>query len=96
MAFRDNLRRWVTKGFNLSILKEKRFTWIDYLRGVAIILVVYHHVRVGIERSNIIVPQILVDANMIFYSFRMPLFFILSGIFISKAFQKNQQPKLHG
>ena len=61
---------------------------MDYLRGIAIILIVYRHVLVGLQKGMIVVPEILVHANMIFYSFRMPLFFILSGIFISRSLAK--------
>ena len=57
--------------------------WVDYLRGLAILLVVYRHVLLGLERADLTIPPALVNANMIFYSFRMPLFFILSGIFIN-------------
>jgi len=42
------------------------------------------------------VPSYLVQANMIFYSFRMPLFFILSGIFISGSLKKYSIGKLAG
>ena len=76
------------KTFNLSILKKNRIAWIDYLRGIAIILVVYRHALTGIERSGISIPSYLMTANMIFYSFRIPLFFIVSGLFISKSLQK--------
>lgn len=61
---------------------------MDYLRGIAIILVVYRHVLIGIRRSHIAIPQPIATANLMFYSFRMPLFFILSGIFISKTLKK--------
>lgn len=54
---------------------------MDYLRGIVIILVVYHHAFLGLAKSGIDVPKSVVDANMAAYSFRMPLFFIFSGIF---------------
>src|SRR6478736_6465043 len=76
---------WVSKAFNFPALKKSRLYWVDYLKGIAIILVVYRHSLLGIERSGAFVPHYLVNANMIFYSFRMPLFFILSGIFVSRT-----------
>ena len=69
---------------------------MDYLRGIAIILIVYRHVLVGLQKGMIVVPEILVHANMIFYSFRMPLFFILSGIFISRSLAKKSFKELLG
>jgi fucose 4-O-acetylase-like acetyltransferase len=70
------------RAFNTSVLEKSRLAWVDYLRGIAILLVVYRHVLLGLQRGNMAIPEYLVNANMIFYSFRMPLFFILSGIFI--------------
>jgi fucose 4-O-acetylase-like acetyltransferase len=86
--------KWLSKAFNTRLLEDKRLPWIDYLRGIAIILIVYRHVLIGIQRGQIEVPEYLVDANMVFYSFRMPLFFILSGIFISKSLQKKSAGEL--
>ncbi len=79
---------FVSKAFNLPYLNQTRFKWIDYIKGIAILLVVYRHVVIGIERSGIEVPSYMVYANMIFYSFRMPLFFILSGLFIHASLRK--------
>jgi fucose 4-O-acetylase-like acetyltransferase len=86
------------KAFHTSILLKSRLAWVDYLKGIAIILVVYRHVLIGIQRyvaakqakgMNIPdVPLYLERANTIFFSFRMPLFFILSGIFISGSLAK--------
>src|SRR5437868_12279972 len=90
------LRNWSEKAFNTPILRKKRLEWVDYLRGIAIVLVVYRHALLGIERSSIEVPQFLKDANMIFYSFRMPLFFILSGLFISRSLAKRPLNQLIG
>jgi len=81
-------RNWLSKAFNLEILQQQRLRWVDYLRGIAIVLIVYRHVLIGIQRGLIEVPDVLVQANMIFYSFRMPLFFILSGLFITRSLQK--------
>ena len=85
---------FIYKAFNLEILKNSRLPWVDYLKGLAIILVVYRHVFYGIQRSGIVIPDLLVTANMLFHSFRMPLFFILSGLFISKSIQKRKISEL--
>lgn len=69
---------------------SRRMVWVDYAKGIAIILVAYRHILIGIERSGIEVATWLRNANDIVYSFRMPLFFILSGIFISRTMEKYQ------
>jgi fucose 4-O-acetylase-like acetyltransferase len=87
-------KSWIAKAFNTSVLEKSRMAWVDYLRGIAIILVVYRHTFIGIERSNIEVPAILENANLMFYSFRMPLFFILSGVFINASIGRKSFGKL--
>lgn len=74
----------------MSTAKSNRLAWIDYARGIAIILVLYRHIFEGISRSGVEAAQYswLEHANIIFYSFRMPLFFILSGVFIGKSLAK--------
>jgi fucose 4-O-acetylase-like acetyltransferase len=94
------------KAFNLSILEKDRLAWVDYLKGIAIVLVVYRHVLIGIQRSVATaqshgaripdVPGYLEKANMIFFSFRMPLFFILSGIFIGGSLAKRTLKQVIG
>jgi uncharacterized membrane protein YcfT len=79
---------WLSRAFNLPVLQKSRMPWVDYLRGIAIVLVVYRHVLIGIERTGLHVPSILVIANEIFFSFRMPLFFILSGLFVSQSLSR--------
>jgi fucose 4-O-acetylase-like acetyltransferase len=78
--------------------KPARLNWIDYARGIAIILVAYRHVYEGAKQSGINVDQykMLEYANIFFYSFRMPLFFIVSGIFISLSVQKSGIKKYIG
>jgi len=94
--FREGLRSIVSTGFNLPLIQKSRLQWVDYLRGIAIILIVYRHVLIGLQKGHIEVPAILERANMIFYSFRMPLFFILSGIFISRSLAKKSLKELIG
>jgi fucose 4-O-acetylase-like acetyltransferase len=68
----------------------KRQTWIDYARGIAIILVLYRHVFEGLKSAGLAVQEYieLEHANVLFFSFRMPLFFIVSGIFFASSLQK--------
>lgn len=71
-------------------MKTSRLGWIDYARGIAIILVCYRHVFEGSKDAGIPVMDnnFLVYANISLYSFRMPLFFIISGLFITSSLQK--------
>jgi fucose 4-O-acetylase-like acetyltransferase len=78
------------KALTANAPRTNRLAWIDYARGIAIILVLYRHIFEGISRSGVEATQYayLEHANIIFYSFRMPLFFILSGVFIAKSLAK--------
>jgi fucose 4-O-acetylase-like acetyltransferase len=49
---------------------------------------------IGIDRNGLQIPHYLRQANEIFFSFRMPLFFILSGLFISSSIGKRAVKKL--
>jgi peptidoglycan/LPS O-acetylase OafA/YrhL len=52
----QGLRDGLVRAFNTPILQKKRLEWVDYLRGIAIVLVVYRHALLGIERSHVVVP----------------------------------------
>ncbi len=71
-----------------KILTSKRLAWIDYAKGFTIILVVYHHCYLTLINSGVKVTGWMINANLFVYSFRMPMFFMLSGLFISKSLQK--------
>ena len=62
------------------ILASNRLGWIDYVRGICIILVCYRHCFDGLKEANLPVSDypVLQVLNVCFYSFRMPLFFIVS------------------
>ncbi len=77
--------------FNVQFIhKEKRWLWIDYDKGISIILVAYGHCY-GILKDHGLKLDNYPFFNYIgifLYGFRMPLFFIVSGMFIAKSLNK--------
>lgn len=65
-----------------------RLLWVDYARGWAILLVVYRHTIVGLERMGIKVPEALFFSQEFFMNVRMPIFFALSGVFLKYSLEK--------
>jgi fucose 4-O-acetylase-like acetyltransferase len=73
------------------ILSRDRYPWIDYARGICIILVCFRHTHEGLANASILLPNehpVLQFLNVFFFSFRMPLFFIISGIFLAASLRK--------
>lgn len=73
-----------------QILARNRAPWVDYIKGICIILVSFRHIFGGVQNTT---PHsdyfsILGYLNIFFFSFRMPLFFILSGIFLSGSIER--------
>lgn len=60
--------------------KKARLREFDALRGFSMILVVFQHVLLGLGDPECITGQI-------FITFRMPLFFFISGFFAYRAFE---------
>lgn len=79
-------------------MSSGRLNWIDNARGIAIILVVYRHVFEGLKNTAVLSVtgnyQILENLQITFFSFRMPLFFIITGVFIQRSIEKG--PILNG
>jgi len=71
-----------------AILGSSRLAWIDYAKGLTIILVVYHHSFLTLINAGVKVAPWLINANLAVYAFRMPMFFILSGLFITRSVAK--------
>src|ERR1051325_2370139 len=66
-----------------------RNLWVDYAKAIGIVLVVYGHVVRGLLNAGILQDAEfhgLVDS--VIYSFHMPLFFFLSGLFFYSSFVK--------
>ena len=81
------------------ILSSNRLAWIDYARGICIILVCFRHCMEGLKQAGLPLQEypVLQVLNICFYSFRMPLFFIISGLFVSSGlFKKGLGPYVNG
>jgi fucose 4-O-acetylase-like acetyltransferase len=66
-----------------------RLPWVDTAKGLGIILVVFGHVLRGLLNNNIMTRTPIaqfVDAWI--YTFHMPLFFFLSGLFLFRSTRK--------
>jgi fucose 4-O-acetylase-like acetyltransferase len=66
-----------------------RANWVDYGKGIGIILVVYGHLLSSAYHMGIKVPeQFFALSDSIIYGFHMPLFFFLSGLFVENSLRK--------
>ncbi len=72
------------------VLEQNRFAWIDYARGICIILVCYRHSFEGMINANFPTHEypLLELMNSSLVTFRMALFFIISGLFVSRTLFK--------
>lgn len=70
-------------------ISKPRITWIDFAKGLTIILMVYGHVMRGVNSAGLIQDVSFFNlSDKFFFSFRMPLFVILSGLFFLKSLNK--------
>ncbi len=70
-------------------MNSKRILWVDCAKGIGIILVVYGHVARGIFESGLpINSNFFKYIDNIIYTFHIPLFFFLAGLFFFKTLKK--------
>jgi len=72
------------------ILKEKRWLWIDYDKGISIILVGYGHALASLDghAPDLSAYPFFTYIGTFLYGFRMPLFFIVSGLLVARSLNK--------
>jgi len=71
------------------ILKEKRWLWIDYDKGISIMLVGFGHCLDSLnEHADLASYPFFNYMGTFLYGFRMPLFFIISGLLVGKSLNK--------
>ena len=64
---------------------ENRIDWVDYAKGIGILLVVYGHLLSSVFHKGIQIPKHFFElSDSIVYSFHMPMFFFLSGLLVEK------------
>lgn len=72
-----------------EVKEQNRSDWVDYAKCIGIILVVYGHVARGVYNAGIAIPENIFHwVDSVIYTFHMPLFFFLSGLFFLSTFQK--------
>ncbi|MDD2922556.1 MAG: acyltransferase [Anaerolineales bacterium] len=66
-----------------------RANWVDYGKGIGIVLVVYAHLLSSAYHGGVQIPERFFNlSDSIVYGFHMPLFFFLSGLFVESSFRK--------
>ena len=71
-----------------------RLEWIDSAKGIGIILVVYGHVYRGLRNAGIFESETFNLIDSVIYTFHMPLFFVLSGLFYFSSTTNNSTKQI--
>lgn len=73
-----------------AILNKQRTVWIDYDKGISIILVSYGHSYAVLSGHGVIFQDypLINYLGVFLYGFRMPLFFIISGLLIANSLER--------
>src|SRR5664279_3072599 len=74
---------------------RSRSLWVDHAKAIGIILVVYGHVARGVFSAGLKIDQNMFElVDSVIYSFHMPLFFFLSGLFFLASMAKRNSISL--
>ena len=76
-------------------MQQQRDQWVDFARGIGILLVVYGHIARGLYNAGLpldVAAYTLADS--VIYCFHMPLFFFLSGLYFYPSLHKNGRASL--
>jgi fucose 4-O-acetylase-like acetyltransferase len=74
-----------------SFAAKDKIPWVYHARGLALLLIVYRHILLGMKYSGIAMNEYLFDFQLFFFNFRMPTFFILSGVFLAKSLSRRTE-----
>jgi fucose 4-O-acetylase-like acetyltransferase len=80
-----------------AVAPQRRIEWMDTARGIAIILVVYGHVLVGLHDGGFFsTANPLWLSYYTIYTFHMPFFFLLAGLNVRRSMAKGKKSFLWG
>ncbi len=74
--------------FGRDFMTKQRITWMDFVRGICIALVVFVHTGSAFQMYDLQVPQYIDAFNLFMDPFRIPLLMFLSGMLLHKSFNK--------
>ena len=64
--------------------------WVDHAKAIGVVLVVYGHVARGVFNAGVAFPPDLFRlSDSVLYTFHMPLFFFLSGLFFQPSLRRH-------
>ncbi|MBO6542676.1 MAG: acyltransferase family protein [Alphaproteobacteria bacterium] len=70
---------------NVQNQTTDRIEWIDYVKGLTIIMVAQMHITLGTQEMTGATHMWLADFVEFARPFRVPLFFIIAGLFVSRS-----------
>jgi fucose 4-O-acetylase-like acetyltransferase len=74
-----------------------RQDWVDAAKGLGILLVVLGHAIVGVRDAGLSAPDsALLGLHFTIYTFHMPLFFLLAGLFVPRRVERDPEAFLRG
>lgn len=83
----------ITSVATVEAATADRTGWIDAAKGLGIVLVVIGHAIGGLRDANLLASNdALLTVFYLIYTFHMPLFFFLSGMFVEKRLRAQPGP----
>ena len=79
-----------TSPVHMTRLAQDRLAWVDVAKGIGIILVVYGHALRGFWGLKPW-PSWTVAQDTLIYAFHMPLFFVISGLFLWQSIERGKK-----
>ena len=85
-------------GLCVAEAARQRLLWLDYAKGIGILLVVVGHLMRGLVDNGLVDPQApgYQWFDFTLYTFHMPLFFFLSGLTAAASLDKGRGPFIKG